>query len=500
MKVTGHRSRTRPQAPSSIRAVRRSRSSGAVAMSSSPDAVRRTLEASSVCSMRWNSSGSPEPMATRECSRVLMLVASSSAPRNLTRQARRTGIRPDGEGGQPSPSTALWGSSGSTARTSVPAPGGLVTASVPSHAPDPVGEAAQAGALGGAARRRRRRRGPRRPASRSRTSSRTVACAGLGVLGDVRERLGDGEVRGHLGRAGQPIVGHRKHLDRYRGACGERLDRPRRARARSARPDGSRAPARAARRRPARAPGPRRSRNGPADSGSRSNRLRASRTSSPSVTRRCCAPSWRSRSIRRRAASAASTIRMREARSSSVRARSISRSRSASSAARRSVTSNSAPSIQRRPPGPSTSCPRSSTQRVPPSARMMRYSTANVGCSSVTSATARMHPLAVARVDDARQRPLRAGDEVRRRIARDPLDLVADQLQPVSGVPGGAVDRAGDVDHQRAHQRVVRALLRRPEAGAGAREQLAAGERAVQVVVGARVQRRVGALAPRRRP
>ena len=61
---------------------------------------------------------------------------------------------------------------------------------------------------------------------------------------------------------------------------------------------------------------PRRSRNGPADSGSRSIRARAIRTSSASVTRRCWAPSWRSRSILRRAASAASTIRAREARSS----------------------------------------------------------------------------------------------------------------------------------------------------------------------------------------
>jgi hypothetical protein len=65
----------------------------------------------------------------------------------------------------------------------------------------------------------------------------------------------------------------------------------------------------------------------------------------------------------------------------------------------------------------------------------------------------------------------------------------------VAGVPGGAVDRARDVDQQGAHEHVVGALLGGAHAGAGAREQLAARERAVQVVVGAGVQRGVGAAA-----
>ena len=189
-------------------------------------------------------------------------------------------------------------------------------------------------------------------------------------------------------------------------------------------------------------------------------------------------------------------MRTRDARSSSVRARSISWRRSASSAARRSVMSNSAPSIHSRPPGPCTSWPRSSTQRTWPSARTIRYSTTNaLSGSAVAAATERGDALAVARVHDAHQRPLGAGDEVDGRVAGDPLDLVADQLERVAGVPGGAVDRARHVDQQGAHEHVVGALLGGAHAGAGAGEQLAAGERAVQVVVGARVERRVGAAA-----
>jgi hypothetical protein len=60
----------------------------------------------------------------------------------------------------------------------------------------------------------------------------------------------------------------------------------------------------------------------PLSSGSASERLRASRSSSARPTRRDCAPSWRSRSSRRRAASPACTSRTRDARSSSRRARS----------------------------------------------------------------------------------------------------------------------------------------------------------------------------------
>jgi hypothetical protein len=62
----------------------------------------------------------------------------------------------------------------------------------------------------------------------------------------------------------------------------------------------------------------------------------------------------------------------------------------------------------------------------------------------------------------------------------------------VAVVPGRAVDGAGDVDHQRAHEPVVGALLRGAQARARPRQQLAARERAVQVVVGAGGQRGVG--------
>ena len=95
-------------------------------------------------------------------------------------------------------------------------------------------------------------------------------------------------------------------------------------------------------------------------------------------------------------------------------------------------------------------------------------------------------------MDDAQQRAPRAGDEVRRQVARDALDLVADELDDVPGVPRRAIDGSRDVEHQRPHEPVVGALARRAQAGAGAREQLAARERPVQVVVGAGGEGRVG--------
>ena len=199
---------------------------------------------------------------------------------------------------------------------------------------------------------------------------------------------------------------------------------------------------------------------------------------------------------RRRAASPASTIRTRDARSSSVRACSISCRRSASSAARRSVMSNIAPSTHSRPPGPGTIWPRSSTQRSSPSARTIRYSMAKARSCSAACSTARIEPVAVVGMDDAEHRAPRAGDEVGRQVARDALDLVADELDHVAGVPRRAIDGAGHVEHQRAHQPVIGALARRAQPGAGAREQLAARERPVQVVVGAGGERgvRSGAL------
>src|SRR6202008_3813283 len=53
------------------------------------------------------------------------------------------------------------------------------------------------------------------------------------------------------------------------------------------------------------------------------------------------------------------------------------------------------------------------------------------------------HRLAGLAADDAHDRPPRVGaEEVARRIARDPLDLVADELEGVVGVPRRAVDGA----------------------------------------------------------
>ena len=102
------------------------------------------------------------------------------------------------------------------------------------------------------------------------------------------------------------------------------------------------------------------------------------------------------------------------------------------------------------------------------------------------------HHVDVVRMDEAEDRAPLGGEEVGRRVARDPLDLVGDHLQRVVRVPGGAVDRARDVLHQRPQQPVVGALLRRAQPGAGARDQLGAGERAVEIVVGAGVEHRVG--------
>ena len=56
-----------------------------------------------------------------------------------------------------------------------------------------------------------------------------------------------------------------------------------------------------------------------------------------------------------------------------------------------------------------------------------------------------VHVLAIVRVDDAPERAARALDEVRRRIAGDPLDLVADHRHRPVGVERAAIDGAGNV-------------------------------------------------------
>ena len=141
------------------------------------------------------------------------------------------------------------------------------------------------------------------------------------------------------------------------------------------------------------------------------------------------------------------------------------------------------------------SWPRSSTQRISPSARTIRYSSTNGRSWSWACLTDSRIRVPVVGVDDAHQGALGAGDEVGRRVAGDALDLVADQRQLVVVVPGGAVDRARHVDHQRAQQRVVRALLGSVDAGADAGEELGAGERAREVVVRAGLQRLDGGTA-----
>ena len=111
-----------------------------------------------------------------------------------------------------------------------------------------------------------------------------------------------------------------------------------------------------------------------------------------------------------------------------------------------------------------------------------------------------LDPLEVVRVHDAQQRAPRARDERRRRVAGDPLDLVADELDDVPGVPGGPVDGARHVEQERADERVVGAVAGRGETGPGAREELAATERPLEVVVGTRRQGVVRTPRDRQQP
>ena len=212
-----------------------------------------------------------------------------------------------------------------------------------------------------------------------------------------------------------------------------------------------------------------------------------------SATSRCCAPSCRSRSILRRAASAASRMRWREARSSAVRASSTLCASSAASAARRSVMSNIAPSSHSRPPGPGTGCPRSSTQRTSPSARTIRYSSTNGSSRLGRVRDGLEHDLDVVGVDDREDRALAGGEEARRRVAGDPLDLVADHLeQEVRRATRSGRSRPGRSPSASAAARSLARCSARAQPGARPSDQLGAGERAVQVVVGARVEHRVG--------
>ena len=190
---------------------------------------------------------------------------------------------------------------GIRARTSSAA-GGADHLELARRAPRP-GRRAPAGRCPPRGRRHRRRR---RATSTSTTpllrSTRTVAQLGLGVAGDVGQRLGDHEVGRRLDRRRQPLARGREDLDRDRRAVGEASERG--AEAAVGEHDGVDAAGQLA------------------QLGGRRRQLlhrlveqlggrvrvvvepvpRASRRFIVSAISRCWAPSWRSRSTRRRSA------------------------------------------------------------------------------------------------------------------------------------------------------------------------------------------------------
>ena len=152
-------------------------------------------------------------------------------------------------------------------------------------------------------RRRRRRRRPR-PGAPVVSSEIDPRLARRGVLGDVRERLRDDVERGGLDRLREPRRRQAVHLHRQRRARGERLHGRRET---VVGEDRRMDPAReltelleSERQLVARLRDQLRS-----SRGSSASRDSAMRRWSASVTRRCCAPSWRLRSSRRRSASPA---------------------------------------------------------------------------------------------------------------------------------------------------------------------------------------------------
>ena len=203
-------------------------------------------------------------------------------------------------------------------------PGGLSIASVPSTAGHAVGETAQAAAR----RRGRRRRGRRRDddldeqprlcaPDRRRTRSPPRR-----VLGDVRQRLGDEEVRRRLDRRGEPVARPRRRARPGPFArVGQRVDRRRRA-PRSVRTAGWMP--RASSRSSARAVASRCSAMLSTDRLQGPSSARLEQRAAPAPARRAAAA--RRRAGRARSGGArrrpASTMRSRETRSSSTRARS----------------------------------------------------------------------------------------------------------------------------------------------------------------------------------
>ena len=236
---------------------------------------------------------------------------------------------------------------------------------------------------------------------------------------------------------------------------------------------------------------PRRSRNGPTASGSPGRRRRATWTSRTRLTSRCWAPSWRSRSI-----FLPGVVRGLE--DAGPRSAQFGRPGGLDLVAQQRLLGR-APlrDVEDRAVHPQP--PAGAGHRL---AAIEHPAHLAVGAHDPVLEHERLvvlgragdaleHLVDVVGMDDAEDRALGGRQEARRRVARDPLDLVADHLQHEVRVPAGAVDRAGDVLHQGPQQPVVTALLRGAQPRPRSRDQLRARERPVQVVVGARVEHRV---------
>ena len=412
---------------------------------------------------------------------------STTRPRRCYNQSLRATLFEDAR--------ALGGArcqSGRTARSSVPSPGGLVDAERAVERADAVGQAARAPSRASPARRPCRRRGPRSPASPFSLREPHGRVRGVGVLGDVRERLGDREVGRRLGGGREAVLGQRRAISTGTGARSASAEiagaRPRSVSTAGWMP-------RASSRSSADASAsslPRRSRNG--RRGVRV--LLDARARHPHLERQRDEPLLRAVVQVALDLAAGRVGGLDDARAR--RAHLLGAGLLDLALAQRLLGRAALGDVEDRAVAPQP--PAGARDEV---AAVEHPADLAVGAddpvlererppSSDARSTAVAHLLAVVGVEDAEQRPPLAGDEVRGRVAGDPLDLVADQLERVVGVPGRAVDRAGDVGHQRAHERVVGALLGGAQAGARPREQLGAAERAVQVVVGAGVERGVG--------
>ena len=146
----------------------------------------------------------------------------------------------------------------------------------------------------------------------------STSAGAAGVLGDVRQRLGDDEVGDRLDHRQEPL-GQLAPVPRPGWpTAAQRLERGRAARGRRAPAARSRGRGREARRSRRRPRGGRRGRaRGPR--AGRSSRSSALPSCMLSATSRACAPSWRSRSIRRSSAACTSRAPRRVRVSSSTR-------------------------------------------------------------------------------------------------------------------------------------------------------------------------------------